>query len=167
MHLASQPGKGTVVTLWLPRAQQEDVPRESGHQIPPPTEIGRRLRALLVDDDPLVSMNISNMLVDLGHSVSEAPSGAQALQLLETDLQFDVVVTDYAMPGMNGLDLATKIKEIKPKLPIVLTSGFSELPPHITFEFLRLGKPYSQEDLAEALKAALNAKATDGLAPAS
>jgi len=48
-----------------------------------------------MDDDPLVSINTSNMLVDLGHSVSEAPSGAQALQLLETDLQFDVVVTDY------------------------------------------------------------------------
>jgi PAS domain S-box-containing protein len=157
MHLASQPGKGTVVTLWLPRARHEDVPRESGRQIASATEIiGRRLKILLVDDDPLVSMNTSNMLVDLGHSVSEALSGAQALQLLETDLQFDVVVTDYAMPGMNGLDLATKIKQIKPKLPIVLTSGYAELPPQITFEFLRLGKPYSQDDLAEALKAALN-----------
>jgi len=163
MHLASQPSKGTVVTLWLPRARQEDVPRDSGRQIAPPTEIvGQRLKILLVDDDPLVSMNTSNMLVDLGHSVSEAPSGAQALQLLETDLQFDVVVTDYAMPGMNGLDLATKIKQIKPKLPIVLTSGYAELPPEITFEFLRLGKPYSQDDLAEALKAALNTKVTDG-----
>jgi hypothetical protein len=47
-------------------------------------------------------------------------------------------------------------------LPIVLTSGYAELPPQITFEFLRLGKPYSQDDLAEALKAALNTKVTDG-----
>jgi PAS domain S-box-containing protein len=165
MHLASQPGKGTVVTLWLPRARPEDVLRESGRQITTPTEIvGRRLKVLLVDDDPLVSMNTSNMLADLGHSVSEALSGAQALQLLETDLQFDVVVTDYAMPGMNGLDLATKIKQMKPKLPIVLTSGYAELPPQITLEFPRLGKPYSQDDLAEALRAALNAKVTDGSA---
>jgi PAS domain S-box-containing protein len=163
MHLASQPGKGTVVTVWLPRARQEDVVRESERQIAPPTEIiCRRLKILLVDDDPLVSMNTSNMLADLGHSVSEALSGTQALQLLETDLQFDIVVTDYAMPGMNGLDLATKIKQIKPNLPIVLTSGYAELPAQITLEFLRLGKPYSQEDLAEALKAALNAKVTDG-----
>jgi PAS domain S-box-containing protein len=165
MHLASQPGKGTVVTLWLPRARQEDVPRESGRQIASPTEIiGRTLKILLVDDDPLVSMNTSNMLMDLGHSVSEALSGAQALQLLQTDLQFDVVVTDYAMPGMNGLDLATKIKQIKPELPIVLASGYAELPPQITLEFLRLGKPYSQDDLAEALKAALNARVTNGSA---
>lgn len=122
------------------------------------------MKILLVDDDPLVSMNTSNMLMDLGHSVSEALSGAQALQLLQTDLQFDVVVTDYAMPGMNGLDLATKIKQIKPELPIVLASGYAELPPQITLEFLRLGKPYSQDDLAEALKAALNARVTDGSA---
>jgi len=168
MHIASQPGKGTVVTLWLPRGRQEDVAQESGRQIRPPTEIrGRRLRILLVDDDPLVSMNTSNMLVDLGHSVSEAPSGAHALQLLETDLQFDVVVTDYAMPGMNVLDLATKIKQIKPKLPIILASGYAELPPRIILDFARLGKPYSQEALAEALKAATNAAATDESASAS
>jgi PAS domain S-box-containing protein len=168
MHIASQPGKGTVVTLWLPRGRQEDVPQESGRRIVPPTEIvGQRLRILLVDDDPLVSMNTTNMLVDLGHSVSEAPSGAQALQLLETDLQFDVVVTDYAMPGMNGLDLATKIRQIKPKLPIILASGYAELPPHITLDFARLGKPYSQDDLAQALKAALDVGPTDSSAPAS
>ena len=168
MHIASQPGKGTVVTLWLPRARLEDLPQEAGREISPPTDIiGRRLKILLVDDDPLVSMNTSNMLVDLGHSVSEAPSGAQALQLLETDLQFDVVVTDYAMPGMNGLDLATKIKQIKPKLPVVLASGYAELPPHITLDFPRLGKPYSQEDLAAALRAALNADAADSSASPS
>jgi PAS domain S-box-containing protein len=168
MHIASEPGKGTVVTLWLPRGRQEDVPQDSARQTLPPTEItGRRLRILLVDDDPLVSMNTSNMLVDLGHSVSEAPSGAEALQLLETNLQFDVVVTDYAMPGMNGLDLATKIKQIKPKLPIILASGYAELPPHITLDFARLGKPYSQEDLAQALKAALDVEATDRSVSAS
>jgi PAS domain S-box-containing protein len=168
MHIASQPGKGTAVTLWLPRGRQEDVSQESGRQILPPTEVmGRRLRILLVDDDPLVSMNTSNMLADLGHSVSEAPSGAQALQLLETDLPFDVVVTDYAMPGMNGLDLATKIRQIKPNLPIILASGYAELPPHITLDFARLGKPYSQEALAEALKAAVNAEGTDDSASKS
>ena len=112
-------------------------------------------------------MNTSNMLVDWEHSVSEVPSGAQALQLLETDLQFDVVVADYALPGMSGLDLATKRKQIKPELPIVLTGVYVELPPHKTFDFLRLGKPHSQEELAEALKVALNAEGADGVAPAS
>jgi two-component SAPR family response regulator len=66
------------------------------------------------------------------------------------------------MPGMNGLDLATKIRQIKPSLPIILASGYAELPPHITLDFARLGKPYSQDDLAQALKAALNVGPTDG-----
>ena len=63
---------------------------------------------LLVDDDILVSMGAADMLLDLGHSVTEAQSGAHALKLLETDSPFDVVVTDYAMPGMNGFELAQR-----------------------------------------------------------
>jgi PAS domain S-box-containing protein len=162
MHISSQLGKGTVVTLWLPRARHEDVPQSAANQMPGAPETGtRKLRVLLVDDDSLVSMNTAYMLMDLGHSVLEAPSGAHALQLLETDAQFDIVVTDFAMPGMNGLDLATKIRRIKPKLPVVLATGYAELPPHATLDFPRVGKPYTQEELAEALDAAL---ATHGLA---
>jgi hypothetical protein len=65
---------------------------------------------LLVDDDILVSMGAADMLLDLGHSVTEAQSGAQALKILESDWRFDVVVTDYAMPGMNRFELAQRIK---------------------------------------------------------
>ena len=101
-------------------------------------------------------MNTAYMLMDLGHSVLEAQSGAHALKLLETDGQFDVVVTDFAMPGMDGLDLATRIKRIKPKLPVILATGYAELPPHATVEFPRVGKPFTQEQLAEALETALS-----------
>ena len=62
----------------------------------------------------LVSMNTADMLTDLGHSVLEASSAADALQRLASGNEFDVIVTDYAMPGMNGLDLATEIKRINP-----------------------------------------------------
>jgi CheY-like chemotaxis protein len=141
MHISSQLGKGTVVTLWLPRARQEDVPQMPASQMPPAAEIAsRKLRVLLVDDDSLVSMNTAYMLMDLGHSVLEAPSAAHALQLLETDAQFDVVVTDFAMPGMNGLDLATRIRRLRPRLPVVLATGYAELPPHAMLEFPRVGK---------------------------
>ena len=66
---------------------------------------------LLVDDDILVSMGAADMLLDLGHSVTEAQSGAHALKLLESDGPFDLVVTEYAMPGMNGFELAQRVKE--------------------------------------------------------
>src|SRR4029078_10897041 len=119
----------------------------------------RKLRVLLVDDDSLVSMNTAYMLMDLGHSVLEAPSAAHALQLLETDAQFDIVVPAFAMPGMNELDLATKIRGIKPKLPVVLATGYAELPPHATLDFPRVGKPYTQKEMGTTLGAALAIRA--------
>ena len=100
-------------------------------------------------------MNTAYMLMDLGHSVLEAPSAAHAIKLLESDAQFDVMITDYAMPGMTGLDLATKVKQLKPKLPIVLATGYAELPPQASIEFPRLDKPYTQEQLSEALEVAI------------
>ena len=66
--------------------------------------------------------------MDLGHSVTEAHSGAYALKLLEAEPPFDVVVTDYAMPGMNGHDLAVRIQQINPGLPVILATGYAELP---------------------------------------
>ena len=106
-----------------------------------------------MDDNSLVSMNTAYMLMDLGHSVLEAPSGAHALRLFETDPQFDVVITDYAMPRMTGLDLATDIKQIQPKMPVIIATGYADLPPQFTLNFPRLNKPYSQEQLAAVLEA--------------
>jgi CheY-like chemotaxis protein len=122
----------------------------------PGRHVSRKLSILLVDDDPLVRINASYMLMDLGHSVREAQSAAHALQLLDSDALFDVVVTDYAMPGMSGLDLATRIRRSQPDLPIVLATGYAEVPSHTRMSFPRLGKPYTQEELTRALEAAIN-----------
>jgi PAS domain S-box-containing protein len=158
MRISSEPGSGTKVTLWLPRAKQRPDEPVNASQIkdPEPGKLGS-LRVLLVDDDILVSMGAADMLLDLGHSVTEAQSGAHALKLFASDPGFDIVVTDYAMPGMNGLDLALRIRQINPKLPIILATGYAELPPHNAVEFARLSKPYSEEELAAALEMALRA----------
>ena len=75
VHITSQPGKGTVVHLWLPRAERADI-KEIAPLAEPPAEDGAGgSRVLLVDDDPLVSMGAADMLMDLGHSVTEASSG--------------------------------------------------------------------------------------------
>jgi PAS domain S-box-containing protein len=159
MDVRSHPGIGTTVTLWLRQAREEDVRSVPAPHlwVPEGTE-GRQLRILLVDDDALVSMNSAYMLMDLGHSVLEAHSAVHALQLLESDAAFDVVITDYAMPGMNGLDLATKLSELRPEIPVILATGYAELAStEGPIKFPRLGKPYSQEQLAEALEAVLQA----------
>ena len=163
MHISSQTGKGTVVSLWLPRARREDV-RQLPEQ-PPKLTLERRKggsRILLVDDDLLVSMNTAYMLIDLGHTVLESPSGSDAVSQLETDAQFDVVITDYAMPGMTGLDLAMKIRQMQPKMPIIIASGYAELPVHLALGFPRLNKPYSQQELAEALETVSRAAMSAG-----
>ena len=154
MQLKSEPGRGTAVSLWLPRARENlDIPvadiEPAQHAVP------RNLRVLLVDDDILVSMGAADMLLDLGHSVTEAQSGSHALKLLESDSLFDVVVTDYAMPGMNGFELAQRIKERNSKLPVILATGYAELPANRSIEFERLSKPYTTKDLALALERAV------------
>jgi PAS domain S-box-containing protein len=153
MRLKSELGKGTTVTLWLPRARESVIMPARIE----PSELARarNLRVLLVDDDILVSMGGADMLLDLGHSVTEAQSGSQALKLLESDSSFDVVVTDFAMPGMNGFELARRIKERHSKLPVILATGYAELPANKSVEFERLSKPYTAKDLAAALEKAV------------
>jgi signal transduction histidine kinase len=154
-RLRSELGKGTTVTLWLRRAREDlDMPTADAES--PELVKARHLRVLLVDDDILVSMGAADMLLDLGHSVTEAQSGSHALKFLESDSAFDVVVTDYAMPGMNGFELAQRIKERNSKLPIILATGYAELPAERSIEFERLSKPYTAKDLAAALEKAVN-----------
>ena len=156
MRLKSELGKGTTVTLCLPRARETPNAPAANIEL---SQLERRknLRVLLVDDDILVSMGAADMLLDLGHSVTEAQSGSHALKLLESDSPFDVVVTDYAMPGMNGFELAQRIKERDLNLPVILATGYAELPANRSFEFERLSKPYSAKDLAVALEKAVRA----------
>lgn len=155
MRIQSEPGRGTKVTLWLPRAREGLKAHTAEAEIVRPAE-ARSLRVLLVDDDILVSMGAADMLLDLGHSVTEAQSGAHALKLLETHSPFDIVVTDYAMPGMNGFELAQQIKRSNPRLPIILATGYAELPSDRSIEFGHLSKPYTADALAAALEKAVN-----------
>jgi CheY-like chemotaxis protein len=163
MHIASEPGKGTSVSLWLPRAQEGEAPKASEAILPLETKIPhRKLRVLVVDDDALVRMGTGDMLMDLGHEVTEASCAARALELLETNRPFDVVFTDYAMPGISGLDLALRIEQINPKLPIVLATGYAELPVRGgQLRFPRLNKPFTQEQLADILQSAANTKSSE------
>jgi CheY-like chemotaxis protein len=105
---------------------------------------------LLVEDDVLVMSATAAMLEDLGHTVVEASSGKAALQVLRENTSVDLVVTDHAMPGMTGLELAEQIRAGWPALPILVASGHAELPERAGLA-LRLTKPFRRDDLENAI----------------
>jgi PAS domain S-box-containing protein len=124
MHIASEPGSGTTVTLCLPAAASAPTPDAKTESCPAGE---RRGRVLIVDDEALVRLSTADALSDEGFAVSEADSAEQALSLLEAGSGFDCIVTDYLMPGMNGVELAKLVGERFPRMPIVLLSGYAEL----------------------------------------
>jgi CheY-like chemotaxis protein len=113
---------------------------------------------LLVEDDALVSMGTREMLKALGHRVIEARSGGEALEILRAGAAVDLVVSDEAMPGMRGTELAAAIRTAWPDLPIILATGYPGLP-NDSERGLLLRKPYAQEDLAAAIARLLGDRA--------
>lgn len=145
--LHSALGSGTTVEMWMPVSKDESAACHLGGQSV--QDVGP-LDVLLVDDDPLVRANASALLEDLGHRVTTLSAGQEAIDLLARQARFDVVISDYAMPGMNGVELARHIAARYPGLNFILASGFADipaLPPGMT----RLAKPYSQDDLRQLL----------------
>ena len=119
--------------------------------------VNEQIRVLVVDDDALVLMNTAAMLEDLGHRAVEATSGRQALDVLRQAEPVDVVVTDQAMPGMTGVQLAAAIRAEWPDLPIILATGYAELPPGTDPSLPKLGKPFRQDALARTIAESLRA----------
>jgi len=148
LTIESVVGLGTTVSLWLPVSQHAaedavDSDMESTEEAETPLVI------LAVDDDNLVLMNTAGMLEDLGHTVFQAGSATDALRMLQQS-RVDMVVTDHAMPGMTGAQLADAIEEAHPGLPVIIITGFAELPPHASSR-PRLDKPFRQAELARAV----------------
>lgn len=154
LELRSMPGKGTVAEIWLPVAQPEQRQAEQNAPEEAVAAEQRPLRILAVDDDYLVLMNTTTMLEDLGHQVVEATSGTEALARLEEG-EFDLVVTDHAMPRMTGLQLAEEAATRWPNLRIVVATGYAELPNGAGSHLPKLSKPFSQAQLSEAVWNAL------------
>ncbi|CDZ56387.1 hybrid sensor histidine kinase/response regulator [Neorhizobium galegae] len=157
LDIESQKGKGTTVSLYLPAADANDCPQSSEKKMPSPVATPRgRLTILAVDDDALVLMNTTLMLEDLGHTVIEAYSGTDALKELRSGAHdIDLVITDHSMPRMTGSELAAVIREERPGLPVVLATGYAELPTGGDNRLPRLPKPFSQNQLEEIIATVL------------
>jgi PAS domain S-box-containing protein len=150
--LKSKRGEGTTAEIWLPTASGDVLPAASK----PVSELAAAepVCVLAVDDDTLVLMNTTFLLEDLGHKVIAAASGKQALEVLRAGHDIRLVIVDQAMPGMTGSELITQIRANWPGMPIILATGYGELPPGTTVNF-KLTKPFGQEDLSQAISTAL------------
>ena len=153
--LRSQEGAGTTAELWLPVTEPDQSPKGEEKIVSPMPSKTEPMSILAVDDDPLVLMNTVMMLEDMGHAVVEVGSAAKALAVLE-EKKIDLVVTDQAMPKMTGSQLADAIKERWPHIPIVLATGYSELPPGARADLLWLSKPFSEQQLDDAIARAVS-----------
>ncbi|AWM92193.1 hybrid sensor histidine kinase/response regulator [Pseudomonas sp. 31-12] len=151
--LKSQKDIGTTAELWIPAATANSVikPAVAEMEAPPVAQ----LCVLVVDDDSLVLTSTGLLLEDLGHRVLSAVSGVQALELFNTEQHIDLVITDMAMPQMNGAQLAKAIRTLRPDLPIILATGYAERLEGFATELPRLSKPYTQLNLVEVIALAM------------
>ena len=148
LELSSVVGCGTTATLILPvttkTPETVDAAQVTRHT-------ARSAVILFVDDDPLIAMSTTEMLEDLGHRVIGANSGRHALDILNSGEPLDLMMTDHVMPGMTGIELAAATRELRPSLPILLATGYADLPEGSQLDLPRLAKPYHQEQLRERL----------------
>ena len=148
LQLSSTVAKGTTATLILPVAT--DAPEVESPAYKSQT-VKRSAVILFVDDDPLIALSTTEMLEDLGHHVIGATSGVHALDIIKSEQPIDLMLTDHVMPGMTGIELAAASREVRPSLPILLATGYAELPEGAQLDLPRLAKPYHQEQLRDRL----------------
>jgi CheY-like chemotaxis protein len=155
LMIRSRLGEGTAVELWLPAAGNESITgATAASESPAAAPLSRPLRVLVVDDDALVLLSTCAMLEDLGHQVIDASSASRALEIVDADRAIDLVITDQVMPGTTGLELAEAIGTRRSGLPVILVTGYAELPLGTNPLIPRLAKPFAQHDLAEVVRAA-------------
>ncbi len=148
VRIASHPGAGTSVTVYLPQARSEDDRTALATEEGGPRSLAG-LSLLLVEDDPDVREITADLLQELGASVVLAANGVEALE--RVDSHFDAVLLDFAMPQMNGAELAAHIRQLYAELPILLVTGHSDdlvLPGAVSV----LRKPFQAADLALAIR---------------
>jgi signal transduction histidine kinase len=152
-RISSRVGSGTTIDLLFPVIEGGEM---TAAGTPPPSASAdcQPCLVLVVDDDAMVAEATAEMLFDLGHTVLVASSAISAMERIRSDMTIDLVITDHAMPGTTGVELAKQIRQARPELPIILATGFADLPGSDDLGLPRLAKPYRQAEL-ESLVAKL------------
>ena len=150
-------GKGTLVTVFLPRSKGARVDHHLFSIASLGSGIEKTATILVVDDDAAVLKTTVRLLDALGYSVVPALSGEEAIRLIDSQLEIDVILADYAMPAMNGVELAKMIETARPALPVILVTGYGNRDVIAGFSETRvLQKPYTEDELILRIRSALN-----------
>ncbi|WP_282296469.1 response regulator [Stenotrophomonas sp. PS02289] len=123
VRIASEAGEGTEIELVLPEGTASASQQGAHHE---PTRLGSAQRILLVDDTEAVRMMVREMLVEAGYEVVEAANAQQALLELHSPRGVDLLLSDVGLPGMNGRDLADAARALRPDLPVLFVTGYTE-----------------------------------------
>jgi CheY-like chemotaxis protein len=161
VRLHTELGKGTAITLYLPRAEADAASEPARGSAEVRAHGSERL--LIVDDDDDVREIMSSYMSELGYEVRDVEHGQAALDLL-TDFHPSAVVLDFAMPGMNGADAAVAILEKCPDVPLLFISGYadSELLEKAVGKAPLLRKPFRPAELAEVVRSVLERRTPPG-----
>ncbi|MFK7992790.1 MAG: ATP-binding protein [Granulosicoccus sp.] len=156
IEVTSAPGKGTCVQLLLPRCFSNvvTIPGKNGETY---QATGGTRKILVVDDSEAVRQVVVEQLMVLGYETIEATSGTEALELVNSDSSVDVLLSDVVMPGeLQGLELADRVKKMRPDMKIIIMSGYPKGSEHGDYEenscFTKLMKPVSLAQLSSALR---------------
>ena len=161
LAIESVPGAGTAVSLFLCKADSPPVAEAPDAAATVVTM--RPGRILLVDDDASVRLSTRATLEDLGHQVVEATGGAEVLEVLARDRRFDLLMIDFAMPLMDGGQLAAEVTKLWPEAPILFVTGYVEndaLRPWSDLGYSTVRKPFSTRDLAVAIERVMRHRET-------
>ena len=162
VRIESTVGEGTAVHIYLPRTKAKAAGESRSTATAAAAKGARDAYILLVDDDHAVREVTSTMLRDLGYSVVEAGSGGAALDILAREPAIDLLIIDFAMPGMSGAEVARQARAKRPALPILFITGFADRAALAgVSETHIIGKPFVNDELATKLRSVLIDEASD------
>ena len=165
--IESEQGRGTKICLYLRRAAL--LPEVAETAVPGDAAVVTRpLQILVVDDNTVVNNLVCEMLQEIGHVTAAAESGRDAVDLLSKERKFDLLIADYAMPSMNGSQLAAEAVRLHPTLSVLFMTGYVEhdaLRAWLDLGYRMLSKPFTANELEAAVQSVAAARTADNVVP--
>jgi CheY-like chemotaxis protein len=158
--IASEVGRGTTISLYLPRNTDDETATASAAAVAT-TPRGRGETVVIVEDDASVRLLVVAVLNELGYRAIEAADGNQALPILMSSIQIDLMISDVGLPGLNGRQLAEIVRQSRPELPILFITGYAAMAASRA-SFLApamdmIAKPFDMDELAKKIQSMLTA----------